>query len=45
VWDRMGKQVALEWDRMKPLVMGCEETLNLVEVELEQFFRPAPGSK
>jgi len=32
----------LEWDRMKPLVLGCQETLNLVEAELEQFFRAAP---
>jgi hypothetical protein len=33
----------LEWDRMKPLVLGCQETLDLVEAELEQFFRAAPG--
>ena len=35
----------LRWDRMKTLVLGCEETLRLVEAELEQFFRAAPGGK
>jgi hypothetical protein len=28
----------LRWDRMKPLVLGCEETLKLLEHELDQFF-------
>jgi hypothetical protein len=27
----------LEWDRMKPLVLGCEETLRQLEVELDAF--------
>jgi hypothetical protein len=29
---------------MKPLVLGCQESLNLVEAELDRFFRAAPGS-
>jgi hypothetical protein len=33
----------LRWDRMKTLVLGCEETLQLVERELDQFFQAAPS--
>ena len=33
----------LEWDRMKPLVLGCEETLRLVEGELDRFFEAETG--
>jgi hypothetical protein len=28
----------LRWDRMRTLVLGCEETLQLVESELDGFF-------
>ncbi len=28
----------LRWDRMKSLVLECEETLKLVEEELDRFF-------
>jgi hypothetical protein len=34
----------LRWDRMKPLVLGCEETLKLVEDELDRFFAAGTGS-
>jgi hypothetical protein len=34
----------LRWDRMKPLVLDCEETLKLVEDELDQFFAAGTGS-
>ena len=34
----------LRWDRMKTLVLGCEETLQLVESELDRFFKTAPGA-
>jgi len=33
----------LRWDRIKTLVLGCEETLRLVEVELDRFFEARPG--
>ena len=33
----------LRWDRMKTLVLGCEETLQLVEGELDRFFEAGPG--
>jgi hypothetical protein len=29
---------------MKPLVLGCEETLKLVEDELDRFFAAGTGS-
>lgn len=29
----------LRWDRMKTLVLGCAETLQLTERELDQFFQ------
>jgi predicted nucleotidyltransferase len=29
----------LRWDRMKTLILGCEDTLKLVEGELDRFFR------
>ena len=34
----------LRWDRMKTLVLGCEETRQLLEGELDKFFGVAPGS-
>jgi len=33
----------LRWDRMKTLVLVCEETLQPVEDELDRFFEAAPG--
>ena len=33
----------LRWDRMKTLVLGCEETLQLVEGELDRFFEAGTG--
>lgn len=33
----------LDWDRMKTLVLGCDETLLLVEGELDRFFEARPG--
>ena len=33
----------LHWDRMKTLVLGCEETLRLVEAELDRFFEAGTG--
>jgi len=33
----------LRWDRMKPLVRGCEETLKLLEQELDRFFAGGTG--
>ena len=33
----------LRWDRMKSLVLGCEETLRLVEGELDRFFEAGTG--
>jgi hypothetical protein len=33
----------LRWDRMKNLVLGCEETLQLVEGELDRFFEAGSG--
>ena len=33
----------LRWDRMKNLVLGCEETLQLVEGELDRFFEAGTG--
>jgi hypothetical protein len=35
---------SLNWDRMKPLVLGCEETLQLVEGELDRFFEAGTAS-
>ena len=35
----------LRWDRMKALVLGCEETLQLVEGELDRFFEAATGGQ
>jgi hypothetical protein len=34
----------LRWDRMKTLVLGCEETLQLLEGEIDKFFGAAPAS-
>lgn len=34
----------LNWDRMKTLVLGCEETLKLVEGELDRFFEAGTES-
>jgi hypothetical protein len=34
----------LNWSRMKTLVLGCEETLQMVEGELDRFFEPTTGS-
>ena len=34
----------LRWDRMKPLVLGCEETLRILESELDRFFAAGSGS-
>ena len=34
----------LNWDRMKNLVLGSEQTLRLVEDELDRFFESAPGN-
>ena len=34
----------LNWDRMKNLVLGSEQTLRLVEDELDRFFKSAPRS-
>jgi len=34
----------LRWDRMKTLVLGCEETLKLLEDELDRFFAAGSGS-
>ena len=35
----------LRWDRMKTLVLGCEETLQLVEGELDRFFEARTGGQ
>ncbi len=35
----------LRWDRMKTLVLGCEETLRLVEGELDGFFKAGTGGQ
>lgn len=34
----------LHWDRMKGLALGCEETLQLLEGDLDRFFEAGPGS-
>ncbi len=34
----------LNWDGMKTLVLGCEETLTLVEANLDRFFKAGPSS-
>jgi hypothetical protein len=34
----------LRWDRMKPLVLGCVETLKLLEDELDRFLPAGTGS-
>jgi hypothetical protein len=34
----------LRWDRMRDLVLGCEETLKLLEDELDRFFARGAGS-
>ncbi|MGD1104181.1 MAG: hypothetical protein ABSA59_19200 [Terriglobia bacterium] len=33
----------LNWDRVKSLVLGCHETLKLVEAELDRFFEAGTG--
>jgi len=35
----------LRWDRMKTLVLGCAETLQLVEGELDRFFEAGTGGQ
>ena len=35
----------LRWDRMKTLVLGCEETLQLVEGDLDRFFEAGTGGQ
>jgi len=35
----------LRWDRMKTLVLGCEETFQLVEGELDRFFEARTGGR
>ena len=35
----------LRWDRMKSLVLECEETLQLVEGELDRFFEAGTGGQ
>ena len=35
----------LRWDRMKTLVLGCEETLQLAEGELDRFFEAGSGGQ
>ena len=35
----------LRWDRLKTLVLGCEEALQLVESELDRFFEPRTGGQ
>ena len=35
----------LRWDRMKPLVLGCEETLRQLEAELETFLDSGKSSR
>jgi hypothetical protein len=44
VWDdfRHSYVFHLRWDRMKSLVLECEETLKLVEAALDRFFESAP---
>lgn len=34
----------LRWDRMKALVLGCEETLEMLEEQVNRFFEAASGS-
>jgi len=36
--------IRLRWDRMKDLALGCDETLRLLEDELDQFFVAGTGS-
>ncbi len=33
----------LHWERMKPLVLGCEETLRLLEEQLDAFLKSGPA--
>ncbi len=33
----------LRWDRMRPLVLGCEETLRLLEEQLDAFLKSGPA--
>ena len=33
----------LRWERMKPLVVGCEESLRLLEEHLDRFLESSPG--
>ena len=40
---RHGYTFDLRWDRMKTLVLGCEETLKLLEDELDRFFEAKAG--
>jgi hypothetical protein len=35
----------LRWERMKTLVLGCEETLQWVEGELDRFFEARTGGR
>jgi len=34
----------LRWDGMEALVLGCEETLKLLEDELDRFFEAGSAS-
>jgi len=35
----------LRWERVKALVLGCEQTLQLVEGELDRFFEARTGGR
>lgn len=36
---RQAYSFQLRWDKMSPLVLGCEETLRQLEAELDVFLR------
>jgi hypothetical protein len=36
---------SFRWDRMKTLVLGCEETLHRLEKELSDFLREGSASQ
>jgi hypothetical protein len=42
---RQAYSFQLQWEKMSPLVLGCEETLRRLEVELDAFFEAAGSSK
>ncbi len=35
----------LHWEKMSSLVLGCEETLRLLEAELDKFLREGPAAR